>query len=240
MTRLLILTPIWKEKLDINEYNNIKFSLAKNNEFEHAFFYGKTLNLSFYKSHFPNSNYFSFESIDFDTIEKYNCLLQSNFFYNTFDEYEFILILQTDALLIKNIAPLLILNYDYIGATWFTGFKIPSILFHFKLFSMLLKSFGFHKTCHVGNGGLSLRRVRVFSFITNKYRVIKWLNEDFKFSLFIEKKHIKAPSFADSKLFFFEKSNLEIRELPEVYGYHAIQKYYPGLYKSLIERLKKS
>ena len=238
MSSLLILTPIWKDKLDYNELNNLQISLSFNSEFDHAFFHGKNLDLSFYKLNFPESKYYSFESFEFDTIERYNYLLQSYLFYSSFIDFDYILILQLDALLVKNVSPLLLLNFDYIGAPWDNGYKVPSLLFQIKIFSLILKKVGFYKKCYVGNGGLSLRKVKIFVKLTHKYKPIKWLNEDFKFALLIKNNFLTAPNYTESKLFFFEKINTDVNELPDVYGFHAIQKYYPSLYSRLISLYK--
>ena len=238
MNSLIIITPIWKDTLNIDELNNIKISLSFNREFQHLFFYGKQLDLSFYKKNFPNSKFHFFEDYQFDTIESYNHLLQSDSFYFTFKSYEYLLILQTDALLVKNIAPLLSLTYDYIGAPWFEGYKVPSFLFQFKYISYFLKKIGFYKFCRVGNGGLSIRKVDIFHNICQRYKPINWLNEDFKFALLIQKKIISAPDFEVAKTIFFEKDSTKLLNLPDVYGYHAIQKYYPKYYCELIISLK--
>ncbi|MDA9006526.1 hypothetical protein N9J36_02800 [Litoricola sp.] len=97
----------------------------------------------------------SFDPKFFKSTRSYSRLLCSKHFYQRFSRYEYILIVQLDALLLKSdIASWCDKQYSYIGAPWFEGFSNPT--------SPL-------KLAGVGNGGFSLRYVdhclRVFDRI---------------------------------------------------------------------------
>lgn len=84
----------------------------------------------------------------FSSIKGYNRLLMSKFFYESFSEYEYILILQTDALVFSDqLDDWCKRKYSYIGAPWIVRENKseypPAFL-------------------GVGNGGLSLRKVEDF------------------------------------------------------------------------------
>lgn len=97
---------------------------------------------------YPKIEIETFDDIYFGSISGYNRLLKSAEFYKRFSTHEYLLLAQTDALVISNelekwCAP----KYSYIGAPWFEGFTQPT---------KPLRLIG------VGNGGFSLRRIQDF------------------------------------------------------------------------------
>ena len=90
----------------------------------------------------------------FRSVEGYNELMRSIKFYQSFSKYEFILIVQTDALVFSDQLDLWCdKGYSYVGAPWFVGLNKPR-----QPLTLLA----------AGNGGLSLRRVE--DFIRALYR----------------------------------------------------------------------
>ena len=86
---------------------------------------------------FPDSFFLSTHS--------YNALLMSRFFYSAFSFHEYMLIVQLDALVLKDdLEYWCNCGYSYIGAPWFKGFSAPEE--PYTLFG-------------VGNGGFSLRSI---------------------------------------------------------------------------------
>lgn len=86
-----------------------------------------------------------FNNVFFKSIKGYNKLLIDLNFYKRFNNYQYLLICQLDALAISNNLNLWVdKKYDYVGAPWVNSFKNI-----FNLDSM-------------GNGGFSLRRVSKF------------------------------------------------------------------------------
>lgn len=89
-----------------------------------------------------------FDDAYFESIAGYNRLLKTSEFYMRFSTHEYLLLAQTDALVLSNeLEKWCSLKYSYIGAPWFEGFTQP----HKPL-----------KLLGVGNGGFSLRRVQDF------------------------------------------------------------------------------
>lgn len=110
-----------------------------------------------------NINYIYYNQFDNVTIRQYNKILKWNNFYKNFINFEFVLIIQTDALIIRKIDDIYF-NYDYIGAPW----------------SNIEDS-------HGGNGGFSLRKVeKMLETTTNNIKLSKISglepNEDLFFS----------------------------------------------------------
>lgn len=110
-----------------------------------------------------NIKYIYYNQFDNLTIKKYNKLLKWNNFYKNFIDFEFVLIVQTDSLIMRKIDNIYF-NYDYIGAPW--------------------KDI---KDNHGGNGGFSLRRIKKMLETTSNNKNFKKIsghkpNEDIFFS----------------------------------------------------------
>ncbi|RIK53758.1 MAG: hypothetical protein DCC59_06095 [Chloroflexi bacterium] len=113
----------------------------------------------------PNFEVREFPAHHFATISAYSKLLLSPAFYETFDEYDYILLYQTDCLVFSSILlDFCKLAYDYIGAPLFKKDSQPPRL------------------SRVGNGGLSLRRVQAFLDVLNSDDIPAW-SEVFRASL---------------------------------------------------------
>jgi len=99
-----------------------------------------------------------FEDKYFESVNGYNQLLMSRFFYEKFASYEFMLIVQTDAIVISDQVELWCSkNYSYIGAPWFDGMEKP-----IKPLNLI----------GVGNGGFSLRKIKDFILALSEYRYV--------------------------------------------------------------------
>ena len=89
----------------------------------------------------------------FESLNGYNQMCKRPEFYGLFKDYEFILIYQLDCWVFSdNIEYFASLDYDYLGAPWFTIDKE--------------KNTAVASEC--GNGGFSLRRVRKFIEVTSE------------------------------------------------------------------------
>lgn len=169
-----------------------------------------------------------FENSFFESTSSYNRLMLSVDFYRRFTEYEFILIYQLDAYVFEDrLAYFCNTGYDYIGAPWLYG------VFNYTN--------GNPRIMHVGNGGLSLRRVSSFIQILDELQPLRSeqiKNEDLFFSA------ITCPKFKIAPLkvalqFAFERQvrkcyELNGNSLP--FGCHAWQRYDLDFWKKYFER----
>jgi len=97
---------------------------------------------------YPGIEFELFDETFFGSIAGYNRLLKSTEFYRRFAKHEYLLLAQTDALVLADeLEQWCTTQYSYIGAPWFEGFTQPT---------KPLRLMG------VGNGGFSLRRVQDF------------------------------------------------------------------------------
>jgi len=113
--------------------------------------------------HMKNINYVCYDEFDNLNIRTYNKFLKWNVFYKHFENFEFVSIIQTDALLIRKIDEIYF-TFDYIGAPW--------------------KNYG---RSHGGNGGFSLRNINIMLETTKNNIQLKHIsggkpNEDLFFS----------------------------------------------------------
>ena len=153
--RCVVLIPIYKENLDADEFFSVKASLRHLDDFDVLFIGPELLNIEYYSKKFPSVPFHFFNKDFFASINGYNKLLTSDYFYQSFIDYEYMLVLQTDAILLKNeLSQWIDKGYDYIGAPWPKGYSLP-----IKTNAIPLEN-GILCTSFVGNGGLSLRNIR--------------------------------------------------------------------------------
>ena len=168
----------------------------------------------------------------FKDVDSYNKLVTSCEFYERFISYKYMLIYQLDAFVFRdNLEYFCSLGYDYIGAPWIQ----PVGLCRFKNKIYHLK---------VGNGGLSLRRVKACIEVLKENNDIlsEWHeNEDLFFAYcgYAKPKKFRIAPVNVAMKFSFESSVRKVYKknnynLP--LGCHAWMKYggdiYPSLFKN--------
>lgn len=174
--KVLIIIPVYRDYFDDFEQKSLG-SVGKHlKEFQIAFVAPKSLDISFLNSYelgFEHS-VFRFDDAFFSDIEGYNQLMLSHGFYQTFLDYEYILICQTDAYIFKNdLNYWLNKGFDYVGAPWLDS-KNRFFSHQWRsFFNKLKKYFGFKEKRYthinkVGNGGFSLRKTSTFFEIATK------------------------------------------------------------------------
>ena len=235
MKDLCVLIPIYKERPSEKEYAAIKNAMYKLNNIDMKYFGPQGISLDYYprlKKEFVdfNKNYFS-------GVDGYSKLLLSGEFYASFNEYQYILILQPDVWIIRNDFDLSYYReFDYVGAPWPNG--LEAYRYSFKGTSFLLKlnrAFCKPRTCHVGNGGFSLRNVTACRNLVVKYRRYARIwrtGEDVFFAYFglDEKNEFKVATVDVAERFALEqnaKEKIEMGHIPV--GVHAWEKWYPEL-----------
>lgn len=143
MSDIAIVVPLYKSHLSSDEHVSINSFLKhlKGHDF-HAVVPEYLVNGV---EELPgNFQYTPFPDRYFQNIDSYSRLLLSNKFYATFQKYDYILIAQTDALVLSSdLQAWCEKGWDYMGAPWAKNFKTHSGI-EFE---------------GVGNGGFSLRNV---------------------------------------------------------------------------------
>jgi len=169
-----------------------------------------------------------FDNGYFMGISSYNRLMLSPEFYKRFQQYEYILIYQLDAFVFEDkLSYFCDLGYDYIGAPWLHG-----------MFNYIDEK---HCVWHVGNGGLSLRKVSSFIELLEERNPLadeQIKNEDLFYSSIISEKFRVAPLEVALRFAFerqveqcYERNH---KELP--FGCHAWGRCNPQFWKKHIEK----
>jgi len=153
INKLAVVVPVYQQRLDALDELSLTHSLSLLSTREIIFVGPKNLDISYYREHFGNFSYFDFDTSHFESLISYSSLLLSKSFYERFSNFEFILVLQPDAIILKDDLDYWMNQpYDYIGAPWP---DVVTIKLRLARYLFRKKSFSFF----VGNGGLSLRRV---------------------------------------------------------------------------------
>ena len=162
----------------------------------------------------------------FKGIAAYNKMLCAKWFYRTFEDFEYIFIMQNDAWVFRDELDMWCSKgYDYIGSPWIWKPEQTKAKVLIELFPIMKGE--------IGNGGVSLRRTMTFIKLSNVassiYALIK-KNEDFIWLLvaklpFIK---IKKPAIEEALRFCIE---MEPDQAMEMIGgqipftVHAYERY---------------
>jgi len=153
--KCVALIPIYKAALNSAEERNVLQSLEnlKGQNCVPLWLAPKSIDRGYYQALAPGLQFSFHDPAWFSSVSSYSRLLLSDVFYHEYSCFEFLLILQTDAVILKpSLNHWLDKPYDYIGAPWLRGWEMElPIRCGSKLESWPCRAF-------IGNGGLSLRR----------------------------------------------------------------------------------
>lgn len=222
---VVIVIPIYKQSLDINESISLDRIFGVLGDYDIVFIAPEGVGFDYSRNRkiiYLNRNHFT-------GIAAYNDMLLDARFYTLFEDYEFVLLCQLDVFVFKNdLSYFCNLGYDYIGAPWLFGRFYP-----------IHKD---SKVAYVGNGGLSLRKVKAFYNLALKECESANnldLNEDLFFSLY-NGKGIKVAPVDVAVSFSFETEVRKCYELNHYllpFGCHAWWRYDIGFMGKRIEDL---
>lgn len=161
---VVVLIPIYQPALSAMEAYSLDHSLPLLKGRDVRFIGPRGLDLAFYNERYPGVVFDAFEPADFASIAGYSRLLLSQTFHERYAAFEFMLILQTDAILLRDdLDHWAQLPYDYVGAPWPNGVQVHVNLDCFD------GDRGRTVRAVVGNGGLSLRRVAKCRALLNEF-----------------------------------------------------------------------
>ena len=163
---VVVLVPIYKAYLSPLEQYSLDTSLRHLKGREVRLIAPESLLQNYYRARYPQLPIETFPSPAFESIPEYNRLLLSEAFYERYADAEFMLILQTDAILLKDDLEYWCAQpFDYVGAPWPKPFEIYVNTGRFE------GSAGRHVRATVGNGGLSLRRIKKCTALLREFVV---------------------------------------------------------------------
>lgn len=151
---MIVLVPIYKPELDAIEEFSLAWSVGKLPGRDIRFIGPRSLALDWYRARYPAIPFIAYDDECFASIAGYSRLLLSEGFYRQFAGYEFMLILQTDAIVLRDeLDHWRAQPFDYVGAPWPDGVELMVNIDRFA------GDKGRRVRAMVGNGGFSLRRI---------------------------------------------------------------------------------
>lgn len=167
--KCIIIIPIYSESMTVDEKKSFVNSIKILSNYDIALVTYKELNIDFYKrlaeQEKVNIHVEYFSKYYFKSVATYNALCLNKTFYERFLHYKYMLICQLDVWIFRDeLNDWCDKEYDYIGAPIFWEIK---------------KNIFSSDMCGVGNGGLSLRRIRYCIDILNLNPSRKYLRTSF-------------------------------------------------------------
>jgi len=170
----------------------------------------------------PNLTHLALPNENFTSVMSYNAMMLTPQFYQHFQQYEYMLIYQTDAWVFSDqLEYWCDKGYDYIGAPWMLNDKLYERTLGqwvTRLMSLMPIRNGHlhsaHIFHHVGNGGFSLRRIAtMIDILERNQEFIATLTdghesmEDVVISIILkEREHLKIPDWHEALYFSWEKA----------------------------------
>ncbi|NBO61230.1 MAG: hypothetical protein EBU82_09705 [Flavobacteriia bacterium] len=246
LSSIAIVTPTHKDDFDFFEILRLKTTLSTLETAPHFFLLPQSLDDCRLKQIFPNSEIVRMPDWFFKSVNHYNVLMLQEALYNNFLLFEFILLCQTDSFVIGDINPLF--SFDYFGASWKSDYRLTEI------FGQIFVNrpnwlIGKNTTVSAGNGGLSVRNVnRMIEMVAFGKTKPYWptfekiegrkLNEDVIFSFLGTQRSLKIPTREVADSYFVETKLFNPYELNGIVGFHALEKYQPGIERHVFEALE--
>lgn len=154
--------PIYKRVLDDQENASLQQLTKVLGRYPIFFITHRDLNTEFYRTNFPSFGFRYFDPASFASMDGYNRLLLSREFYLAFQDFEFLMIYQTDAWVFRDeLETWCRHGWDYVGAPWFDSAEPGQA----------------PRMNQVGNGGFCLRRIST---------ILRWFRVQQRFELLRE------------------------------------------------------
>ena len=233
-----IVIPIYKAYPSSTELLSLKRVLEVLSDYDFFFVTSKHVDLTAYEdllSYVKSIVIEYFDKESFSSIECYNKLMLSVSFYERFSGFSYILIYQLDAWIFdNNLTEWCSKNYDYIGAPWIDWEWSAYHARHLTFPRRVLNRLGYSNFNLVGNGGLSLRKVKTcisnlkrFSHAITEFKH----NEDYFFSFYLTSYNpfFRIPKVKEALMFSFDvnpRKAFELNDFRLPMACHAWEKNY--------------
>lgn len=214
MKELVVVIPIYRESLLVNELKAIDSYCSYFNDYDLFFVCSQSLNVERTQKKYPQIQYKRFKDEYFVSNKSYNALMFDISFYESFAGYKYLLIAQTDAIIYnphKKIEEFMQLDMDYIGAPWYVSPIQTEGVFKYFIKRLIIHD---SLALQCGNGGFSMRKTSFCIELlkqTRLYRKIVWhFNEDLFFSYVGKKRGFYIADIEIGKSFCLEQKMKEM------------------------------
>lgn len=232
-----IVIPIYKKEMSASERISFERALEIFPKNDIVIVSPQSLNLENYLAFSSRIKVETFDDEFFKNIAGYNRLMLSGGFYKRFLNYKYILIYQLDAYVFENQLDYWEkANYDYVGSPWL----IPPPIASGRKPKVDIQHWFVNR---VGNGGLSLRKVKThYRIMIFFWGLIQFFpkNEDMFLGLLMDflNPFFKKPQAMEALKFAFElhpQKSFELNNHQLPFGVHAWEKYEPEFWREWIK-----
>ena len=222
---VIIVIPIYTTQLTEFEHASLRQCFQVLGAYDICFIKPRSLDIAPLAEKYRANHVFEFPDTCFLGIAAYNRLMMSPRFYETFLQWEYMLIYQPDAWVFEDsLDQWCSRGYDYIGAPWIPKPKYTRLYYRIftglkRFYCLFSKASDYSRLYYrVGNGGLSLRRISLFARIArtmdnqiNRYLShpgVDFYNEDVFWSLEVNrgKEQLRIPGWQEALQFSFDKN----------------------------------
>ena len=236
---VVVIIPVYKALLTERESQRVALTVQNCPRHEVVLIGPEGLKSSFRDELLRGLPFAGFAPQNFESVQTYNSWVLQPELYRTFGAHEFVLLCQTDAMLVRPLPSSSNWKFDYLGAPWVPPFFLKWDRHEGRLIRARpwLRS----RRLVVGNGGLSLRRTSVFSDLPKLPNFKKFPNEDILISYFHRELGIRLASEHISSKYFMETEAARWRVgdvVPDVFGFHGLQRFNPSLEDHVLSTTK--
>lgn len=235
--RTATVIPVYRPDLTSIEYRRVEQTL-RNVALDSVFVIGpQRLDVCARPGPLRDLPFIPFHDENFTSVAAYNRFMLRPNLYATFINFEFVLVCQTDAILVHHLSPLDAWQFDYLGAPW----EPPWVMRWSPTQRRLVPGRGAigSRSLHVGNGGLSLRRTSRFARLGLLPAFKKFPNEDIAISYFHRRLGVRIAPTDVAEKYFMETGARAWQPgdpVPSVIGFHGLDRHNPQLEAQILRR----
>ena len=147
----IIVIPVYTTQLTVSEHAALRQCFDILSSYPKCFVKPESLDITSLVRDYPANHIVPFPDTYFKGIAGYNRLMMSPEFYETFAQWEYILIYQTDAWVFSDrLSEWCSKGYDYIGAPWIPKPKYRKL--YYRIFNFLKRGF-----CYISGSPIAPR-----------------------------------------------------------------------------------
>lgn len=248
MDSTAVATPVWLPHLPSHELAFLKITESHIGNSPRFLLAPDTLDATYYEHEFPDWRILRFPTAHFSNTQTYSQWLTTPDFYKAWHSFEFLMISQTDAVVIKPPDMQQFRNVDYVGAPWSPPIRAINVGDRLSIASRNGAWSGpwatryLGRAIHVGNGGLSLRRVDKFTRMAEDLqspplqRLTPRFQEDALFCCLGSRWDLRVASLELARGTFMEKDAAHEKRIPPVCGFHALWRWNRPVAEKVIRR----
>jgi hypothetical protein len=232
---LVIVTPIWRSKLDALETAFAHVTDESNERWPRVFVAPRGLDVTWYHREFPDREVRGIEDRHLSDVESYSAWMTTPEPYEMFMHATVMAVCQSDAVLVRGLEPQGLAGVDFVGAPWEPALRSLKWGRRLVLYSptgggpLISRMFG--RRLRVGNGGLSMRRTASFFRVsallqeTVPEHFARRIHEDAYFAALGPAFGLKIADAESAGALFCESGARTLTDTASYTGFHGLEKW---------------